>query len=81
MTHLRCDAVLFDLDGVLVNSTACVERHWRRWAAEHLLDLDEIMRVAHGRPTVETIRLVAPHVPAEEEQLAWTQLRRSILMA
>ncbi len=67
MTHLRCDAVLFDLDGVLVNSTACVERHWRRWAVEHLLDLDEIMRVAHGRPTVETIRLVAPHVPAEEE--------------
>jgi len=67
MTHLRCDAVLFDLDGVLVNSTECVERHWRRWAVEHLLDLDEIMRVAHGRPTVETIRLVAPHVPAEEE--------------
>src|ERR1700730_12012677 len=67
MTHLDCDAVLFDLDGVLVDSARCVERHWRRWAAEHHLDGDEIMRVAHGRPTVETIRLVAPHLPAEEE--------------
>lgn len=45
----------------------CVERHWRRWAAQHHLDSDEIMRFAHGRPTVETIRLVAPHLPAEAE--------------
>lgn len=67
MTHLECDAVLFDLDGVLVDSAACVEHHWRRWAAKNHLDLDEIMRIAHGRPTVDTIRLVAPHLPAEEE--------------
>jgi sugar-phosphatase len=67
MTELECDAVLFDLDGVLVDSAVCVERHWRGWAAEHHLDRDEIMRVAHGRPTVETIRLVAPHLSAEEE--------------
>jgi sugar-phosphatase len=67
MTELECDAVLFDLDGVLVDSAVCVERHWQRWAAEHHLDRDEIMRVSHGRPTVETIRLVAPHLSAEEE--------------
>jgi sugar-phosphatase len=67
MTEWDCDAVLFDLDGVLVDSAACVERHWRRWAAEHGLDSEEIMRFAHGRPTVETIRLVAPHLPAELE--------------
>ncbi len=67
MIELECDAVLFDLDGVLVDSTVCVERHWRRWAAEHHLDCDAIMRVAHGRPSVETIRLAAPHLPAEEE--------------
>jgi sugar-phosphatase len=67
MTELECDAVLFDLDGVLVDSATCVERHWRRWAAQHNLDCDEIMRFAHGRPTVESIRLVAPHLPAEAE--------------
>jgi sugar-phosphatase len=67
MTEWDCDAVLFDLDGVLVDSAMCVERHWRRWAAEHSLDGDEVMGFVHGRPTVETIRLVAPHLPAEAE--------------
>jgi sugar-phosphatase len=67
MIELVCDAVLFDLDGVLVDSSECVVRLWRRWAAEHDLDLDEIMRVVHGRPTIETISLVAPHLPAKEE--------------
>ena len=67
LTELECDAVLFDLDGVLVDSTACVERHWRIWAVAHALDADETMRFVHGRPTVETIRLVAPHLPAEVE--------------
>jgi sugar-phosphatase len=67
MTEWECDAVLFDLDGVLVDSRACVERHWQRWALEHGLSLDEIMRVAHGYRTVDTIRLVAPHLADEEE--------------
>ena len=67
MTPWECEAVLFDLDGVLVDSAACVERHWRRWAVEHHLDGDEVMRLAHGRPTIETIRLVAPHLPADAE--------------
>jgi mannitol-1-/sugar-/sorbitol-6-phosphatase len=67
MTELECDAVLFDLDGVLVDSATCVERHWRRWATQHNLDCELIMRFAHGRPTVESIRLVAPHLPAEAE--------------
>ena len=67
MTELKCDAVLFDLDGVLVDSAACIERHWRRWATEHHLDGDATMRLTHGRPTVDTIRLVAPHLPAEAE--------------
>jgi sugar-phosphatase len=67
MIELVCDAVLFDLDGVLVDSSACVVRLWRRWAAEHDLDLNQIMRVVHGRPTIETIALVAPHLPAEQE--------------
>ena len=67
MIEWSCEAVVFDLDGVLVDSAACVERHWRRWAAEHGLDGGEIMRFAHGRPTAETIRLVAPHLPSDGE--------------
>jgi sugar-phosphatase len=66
-TTLQCDAVIFDIDGVLVDSTALVERHWREWAAQHGLDFAAIMEVAHGRPAIETMRLVAPHLDAEAE--------------
>jgi sugar-phosphatase len=67
MKQLQCDAVIFDLDGVLVDSMVVIERHWRQWAIQHNFDAAEIMRVAHGRRTVETIRLVAPHLDAEVE--------------
>jgi mannitol-1-/sugar-/sorbitol-6-phosphatase len=62
-----CDAVLFDLDGVLVDSTEVVERTWRRWAARHGLDPGAVVHAAHGRRTIETVHLVAPHLAAADE--------------
>jgi mannitol-1-/sugar-/sorbitol-6-phosphatase len=67
---IRCDALIFDLDGVLVDSTPCIERQMRRWAAEHGLDATAVLKLAHGRRTVETIRLAAPHLDAEVEAAA-----------
>ncbi|MBN1978632.1 MAG: HAD-IA family hydrolase [Anaerolineae bacterium] len=64
---MACQAVIFDLDGVLVDSTVVVEGTWRRWAASHGLDFERIMQVAHGRPARDTVRLVAPHLDAETE--------------
>jgi mannitol-1-/sugar-/sorbitol-6-phosphatase len=66
---LSCQAALFDLDGVLVNSTIAVERVWRKWAHAHNIDPDSIMEKAHGRRSLETLRLVAPHLDAEKENL------------
>jgi sugar-phosphatase len=40
--------VLFDLDGTLVDSTASVERCWRRWAAEFGVRLPAVLE--HGLP-------------------------------
>lgn len=62
-----CQAIIFDLDGVLVDSNPIAERHWERWAVRHGLPFDEIARSHHGRPTVEIIRRVAPHLDAERE--------------
>ena len=62
-----CKAILFDLDGVLVNSAECVERTWREWSARHRLDAEEVIGIAHGRRTVETVRAVAPHLDAVAE--------------
>lgn len=64
-----CQAILFDLDGVLVDSTLAVERVWRKWAAEHNVDPELVMENAHGRRSIETIRIVAPELDAEAENL------------
>ena len=67
MLEFRCLAILFDLDGVLVDSTAYVERQWRDWAARRGLDVEPFIRVCHGRRAIETIRLAAPDLDAEAE--------------
>lgn len=64
---LTCEAVIFDLDGVLVDSNAIVERHWQRWAEQRGIPYEEIAAIHHGRPTIEIIREVAPHLDAEAE--------------
>jgi sugar-phosphatase len=64
---LRCRAILFDLDGVLVDSAERVEKTWRKWAARHQLDAELVIAAAHGRRTVETVALVAPELSADDE--------------
>ncbi len=60
MTSIRCRGVLFDLDGVLVNSTPAVARVWAWWAREHGFEPDEVVRKAHGRPSIATISELLP---------------------
>lgn len=67
MKTLSSAAILFDLDGVLVDSRAAVERQWAVWAREHHLDPAQVIPIAHGRPTIETIREVAPQLDADAE--------------
>jgi sugar-phosphatase len=59
--------MLFDLDGVLVDSRRCVELVWSTWAAERGLDPAPFVKVAHGRRISDTIRLVRPDLDAALE--------------
>lgn len=52
--HTPVDALLFDMDGTLVDSTAVVERTWADFSARHGLDVEEVLAYAHGRPTAST---------------------------
>src|SRR5712692_392525 len=61
MISIRCRGVLFDLDGVLVDSTPAVARAWAGWAREHGFEPDEVVKKAHGRPSIATIRELLPH--------------------
>jgi sugar-phosphatase len=67
MRKLSCAAILFDLDGVLVESRPVVERQWGIWAEEHGLKAAEVIHIAHGRPTIETVRKVTPALDAAAE--------------
>jgi mannitol-1-/sugar-/sorbitol-6-phosphatase len=67
MPTFSCSAILFDLDGVLADSTRAVDREWRAWAESKGVDGDAIMAIAHGVRTIEVIRRVAPHLDAAAE--------------
>ena len=61
MIEIECSALLFDLDGVLIDSTPAVTRVWRQWAKEHGLNPDEVVAHVHGRPSLATVRHYLPN--------------------
>jgi len=67
MRTIECVGILFDLDGVLVDSARVVVRTWNTWARQKGLDAGRFMEVAHGRRPAETVRLIAPDLDAESE--------------
>jgi mannitol-1-/sugar-/sorbitol-6-phosphatase len=67
MRLIRTSALLFDMDGVLIDSTPAVARVWRRWATERGFEPEAVVRKAHGRPSISTVRELLPHADHELE--------------
>jgi sugar-phosphatase len=70
LMQIRCRALLFDMDGVLVDSTPAVARVWTAWANRYGLKPAEVVRQAHGRPSIATIRELLPSADHDAEDLA-----------
>ncbi len=84
MIDLDADAVLFDLDGTLVDSSASVLRAWYRVAAALAIPFAEFEPYVHGIPAPDVFALVAPDLaPADvrdmtEQMLAAQALDRDV---
>ena len=71
MTRLVVDAVLFDMDGTLVDSTAVVEAVWTEFAEASGADVAAVLAFGHGRPSRDTIARFAAESARVEEWSAW----------
>lgn len=69
MTLLAAAAVLFDCDGVLVDSDASVSSAWRRWAVAQGLDPGEVSDLVHGRRAADTVAVLLPPERRAEAEL------------
>ena len=60
-------AVLFDLDGVIVESREATERVWLGWAAHHGIEPDELRAAMHGVRSAEVVAALRPELDAAAE--------------
>ncbi|HEX6822858.1 MAG TPA: HAD family hydrolase [Candidatus Sulfotelmatobacter sp.] len=67
MIQVQCEALLFDMDGVLINSTPAVARVWSRWAIERGFKPEEVVARAHGRPSLTTVKEFLPDADHDAE--------------
>ena len=59
------EAVIFDMDGTLIDSTPAVRRSWTTWMHEYGLSPEQLGR-HHGVPSAQVVR----HLLAEDQQVA-----------
>jgi sugar-phosphatase len=64
--EIACRAILFDFDGVLVDSSGKGEDAWRQWAVEYGLDEHEVVAGIHGRRSADTVAAFLPPELREE---------------
>jgi len=81
---ISCRAVLFDMDGTLVDSTRVVEAAWEWWAKRHDLPLETVLSFSHGRPTIATMEQFLPgqdHTGELEEMTRYEEIEVGGILA
>lgn len=72
MRYFASQALLFDMDGTIIDSRAHVDRAWSAWCARHGLALEDVRPFTHGVRTADTLRRVAPELDVAAET-AWIE--------
>lgn len=80
MASLSFKAILFDLDGTLVDSIPAVIRSWTSWAESKNLDPSYVLANIHGRPAKESIAELLQGAASEEveREFKWLEHQESI---
>ncbi|KAJ1724081.1 hypothetical protein LPJ53_001602 [Coemansia erecta] len=55
MPAIKATAIMFDMDGTLVNTIASVENYWRGMAAKYNIDAETLLHNVHGHPTYDVL--------------------------
>ena len=74
------DAILFDMDGTLIDSRDSIEQAWKMWCSRHGLDADVVIKSMHGFRAIDTIRNHLPHLSASQCDLEVSQIESSEIL-
>ncbi|MFD6339630.1 HAD-IA family hydrolase [Streptomyces sp. NPDC060131] len=55
---IPCEGLLFDNDGVLVDSDHGVDQAWSQWARDRGLPAGQVTAIVHGRRSADTVALL-----------------------
>jgi sugar-phosphatase len=72
-------ALIFDLDGTLVDSSEVVRKVMETWCLKNNISLQSVLNVCDGGRTEDTISLVAPHLCAKSEATEIEHIESTIL--
>ncbi|KAI1459299.1 HAD-like protein [Annulohypoxylon moriforme] len=62
-------ALLFDMDGTIIDSTAAVVKHWHTIGKEIGVDPEVILQTSHGRRSIDMLKILSP------EKANWEYVR------
>ncbi|MFD0883681.1 HAD-IA family hydrolase [Streptosporangium algeriense] len=72
--YMAINALLFDVDGVLLDSSATHRRIWDNWSDMRGLDRDLVWSLTHARRPEDTIRDIAPDLDPIAERKVLNEL-------
>ncbi|KAI8377249.1 HAD-like domain-containing protein [Blakeslea trispora] len=70
-TAIQTSAIIFDLDGTLIDTTPLVERFWTELAIQNNIEPAQILATSHGRRTIETLERWMPHLATQDYVVAF----------
>ncbi|MFI9599596.1 HAD family hydrolase [Streptomyces sp. NPDC052043] len=71
---MTISAVLFDVDGVLLDSAAAHRKVWNSWSQARGLDAETVWRLTFGRRPEDTVRDAATHLDPVVERMVLDDL-------